>query len=518
MSGSFWGINIALRGLYTSQKNLDVIAHNINNASTPGYSRQVAVQTASQPVMAYDGTGMIGTGSDVVAIERVRDEYLDYKYWSESLEYGEWSVKNTSLSDIEVAFNEISDSGFRKTFDEFFSALQELSKDAGNMGVRALVKERGAVIANQLRSVAGKFERLQEDANRNIRVKVNQINSIAEQIKKLNDQIYRAELEGNIANDLRDQRSVLIDKLSRIVNIEATEVIAGKLPNGNENKKLVLSIAGKVLVDYHGVNKIVTVVREDGQKLNINEDIDGLYDIQWEDGSEFLLRGGELRGYIDIRDGNEGIDEGNGVSPVFKGVPYYIRKLNDFARRFAEVFNEGYDDGQQKSGHVDGYDLYGNAGLRFFTINGENPEGDLPVDYYDRITAKNIGVNIEIVNDTGKIAAASIAGQNGNGENIRSIAEIRHFNGMYAEGAPEDYIKAIIVTMGIDSQQAKRISDSQVGLVDQIQGRRDSISGVSINEEMANMVKYQHAYNAAAKVISVMAQLYEVLISKVGNL
>lgn len=518
MRGSFFGFNVALRGLFTSQRNLDIVGHNISNATTPGYSRQVSVQQASRPLSAFDGTGMIGTGSDIITVQRIRDEYLDFKYWSEALEYGEWNVKEQGLADIEAAFNELSESGITTTLDEFFASLQELSKDPSSSAIRSLVKQRGVVIAKQLNNLAAQFEKLQSDINYNIKIKVDEINSLADQIKRINDQIYRAEIEGDTANDLRDQRSVLIDKLSRIVNIEVNEVLVGRLPNGKEDKKLVVSVAGKVLIDYHGTNKIKVVARGAGDKININEEIDGLFDIRWEDGSVFTLRGGEMRGYFDVRDGNEGIDEGNGASPIFKGIPYYMRQLNTFARTFAEAFNEGFNDGQQRNGHADGYDLHGNTGVRFFTIDGTDPGAILPPGYYDGLKAKNIAVNISIVEDINKIAAAGSPEESGNGDNIVSLLKIRHFDSLFNEGAPEDFMKSVISTMGIDSQQAQRICDTQDNIVKQIERRRESMSGVSLDEEMSNMVKYQHSYNAAAKMISTMAEIYDVLINRLGNI
>jgi len=105
---SFFGFNVAVKGLFTAQRNMDIINHNINNVNTPGYSKQVAIQSASNPISLLNGTGMLGTGSEVLAIERIRDEYLDYKYWSENISYGEWNAKRTLLADMEVTFNEPS--------------------------------------------------------------------------------------------------------------------------------------------------------------------------------------------------------------------------------------------------------------------------------------------------------------------------------------------------------------------------------------------------------------------------
>ena len=128
MAESFFGLNIAVRGLFSAQRSLDITNHNLNNINTPGYSRQQAVQVASRPMALADGTGMMGTGSDVIGVKRIRDEYLDFKFWSENLSYSEWSVKNQVLADLEVMFNEPPTAVFTTIMSDFFDSLQELSR------------------------------------------------------------------------------------------------------------------------------------------------------------------------------------------------------------------------------------------------------------------------------------------------------------------------------------------------------------------------------------------------------
>ncbi|MFZ5986026.1 MAG: flagellar hook-associated protein FlgK [Bacillota bacterium] len=540
MREGFFGLNVAVRGLYTSQRNLDVINHNLNNVNTPGYSRQKTIQVASRPMPIYDGTGMVGTGSDVTAVERIRDEYLDFKYWSENVSFGEWESKRALLADMEVTFNEPSDSGFNKILDEFFGSLQELAKDPDSEAVRALVRERGVTVAKYFNSVATHFEKLQTDINYRINTKVTEVNSLGTQIQQLNRQIYSAELDGNTANDLRDQRALLIDKLSKIINIEANEVVAGKLPSGKDDKRLVITMSGKAFIDHYNLSKLA--VEQRTAKLNPDEDVSYLYNVKWEDGNSLKIRGGELKGYLDIRDGNDG-DNG---SPLYKGIPFYVKKLNQFVRTIAMAFNEGYIDnntngiieaGEDGAGHTDGYGidpdgsgpLTAATGIRFFTmlgtgnkpinstdfINGAGTIADI-VNRYKNITAKNFAVSSDIMGDFNKIAASNNPNEVGNIVNLNKLLKMRNNTHMFSEGAPEDFMKSIATTLGIDSQQAIRISSNQSAIVKQIENRRLSDSGVSIDEEMANLVKHQHAYTAAAKMVTTMTELYDILINRVG--
>lgn len=534
MKGTFFGLDIAVRGLYTAQRNLDVVSHNINNINTPGYSRQQGVQSASRPVFLNDGTGMLGTGSEVTSIKRIRDEYLDFKYWSENIANGEWSVKKELLSDLETTFNEPSDSGFTKILNDFFSSLQELSKDPGSPSVRALVREKGVSAAKYFNSIAEHFEKLQSDVNYRIMTKVEEVNSYADQIRQLNKQIYTAELDGNNANDLRDKRGLLVDKLSKLVNIEVNEVVVGKLPSGADDRHFVISVSGKALVDHFNTSKLSVSQRE--TKLN-EEDVPNLYQVGWEDGNTLNIKGGELKGYLDIRDGNNAL---NG-SPLYKGIPYYMQKLNQFVRTFAMAFNEGYIDNkgsiQDGKGHADGYGLdpdgvgpgVSSTGIRFFTmlgadgrplssnnfVDGKTAVADI-VNQYKKLTAKNFAVSSDVIDNISSIAASGVTGEIGNIDNLNELIEMRHNPHMFDEGAPEDFMKSMVSTLGIDSQQAVRYMSSQSVLVKQIDNRRLSDSGVSIDEEMTNLVKFQHAYNAAAKMVQTMSEVYDTLINRIG--
>lgn len=538
MSESFFGLNIAVRGLYTAQKSLDVVNHNLNNVNTPGYSRQQAVQVAARPMALYDGTGMMGTGSDISGVKRVRDEYLDFKYWSENINMGEWEAKQEVLADVEVTFNEPSNSGFTTIMNDFYSSLQELAKDPSSTAVRSLVRQKGVTLTKYFNSTAAHFEKLQEDVNYRIQTKVEEVNSYATQVQQLNRQIYIAELDGNSANDLRDQRTLLVDKMSKIVNIQANEVVAGKLPSGMDDKHFVITISGKAIVDHFDISKLAIVQRNNSQKVN-SEDVDNLYEVGWADGNSLNVKGGELRGYLDLRDGNEGVTGPNGiVSPNYKGIPYYQKKLNEFVRTFAMAFNEGYIDSdgngtisasEDLQGHADGVGLNGIGGIRFFTytatdklpvnsttfLNGAVNTASI-ISQYSNITAKNFTVSAEVQNDYNAIAAADTTGEVGNIDVLNSLLKTRQNTKMFAEGAPEDFMKSLVATMGVDSQQAQNYQANQDVIVKQIGNRRLSDSGVSMDEEMANMVKFQHAYNASAKMIQTMSEIYDTLINKLG--
>ena len=551
MRSSFFGLNVAITGLYAAQRNLDTVGHNLSNINTEGYSRQENIQRASRAMLTYNGSGMVGTGTEVVSTVRIRDAYLDYKYWSENISLGEWEVKSTQLTELERLFNEPSrnKAGFNAIMDSFFNAISDLSKNPSDLSARRVVINRGVSMAKYFNSIATHLEKLQSDLNESVKLKVDEINALASQIAQLNQKIHTFEVGGDVANDLRDQRGVLVDKLSKIINIDVNEVVVGKLPNGENNTHFVITVSGKALVDHVNAYKLEVVQRD--KKINVEEDIDRLYDVRWEDGNKLEITGGELKGYLDMRDGNEGLDQGNGPSPRFKGIPFYIRRLNEFVRKFALAFNEGIVQTaggtdswiKEHAGHADGYGMQkpgttvNPTGIRFFTMTGwsniDNKTTELTSDEfidsadtvddivkrYKMITAKNFSVSGDLLNQQYgeyNLAASLDSGLGEDNSNLLNFLDMRENSHLFSEGTPEDYMTSLIATLGIDSQQAAQFFSSQENLTSHIDNRRVSVSGVSINEEMANLVKFQQAYNASAKMITTMAEIYDKLINGIG--
>lgn len=509
MGVSFSSLQVGLSGLYTSQKALEIANHNIANASTEGYTRQVGNITAFTPQNAY-GSGMIGTGSDLSSIDRVRDSYVDYRYWNEAGNLGEWEVKESSLSDFEILFNENEDSGLTKVMNDFYSSMQELSKDSSSLPARVAFKEKVISMAKQFNVMASELKDLQRDYNFGVRSKVDEINSYGKQISTLNEQIYKIEVTGTKANDLRDKRQVLVDKLSKIVDIDVNETRFGTLTNGIEDTRFSISIKGHMLVNHTQSSKIEYIQRTVAQRQNPN-DIDGLYSLEWEDGNTFNTEGGELKGYIDARDGNG--DTTTGSMNGFKGTPYYMERLNSFVRTFAQGLNEGTG---TLDGFEDGYGLDGSTGIKIFTTDGDT---SVAFSNYATLTAENISVSADIAGTDGirLIGLSDSYGESGNANILEDVLTSRHDNTMFAEGAPEDFMKSLIATLAVDSQESKKMSSLQDSIVQNIDNKRESISGVSIDEEMANVVKYQQIYTASAKLISVMDELYKMTINNLGN-
>ncbi|MCL2456381.1 MAG: flagellar hook-associated protein FlgK [Defluviitaleaceae bacterium] len=315
MRTSFYGLHVAVSGLNTARGNLNVTAHNLANAEIPGYSRQVTQMQAGRPLTLGDQKGMYGTGSRITSIIQIRDRFLDRKYWEQSAIHGQFSAVHQHLSFVETVFNNVNDAGTQKIFNSFFSTLQYLTQNAHQPGYRTNVTTYANTLAEQVRQNAFALQRQQQDLNREFADVIVSINSLGQQIANVNGQIHIFERNGENANDLRDQRALLIDQLSELVNVQVEERDFSR-PGMSYDRRLTVMINGYDFIDHTRINRLELVERENpddtraGAKRN-EMDVHGLYEVFFElTGSRFNIHSqtlsGKLRGIVDVRDGNGG--------------------------------------------------------------------------------------------------------------------------------------------------------------------------------------------------------------------
>ncbi len=317
MPSQFFGLNIAYTGLLASNAALNTTSNNIANVQTEGFSRQQVTTQAANALRVFQTYGCAGAGVETLAIERVRNEFYDFRFWNNNEKVGEYEQKIYYMQQIEDYFDDNGqNAGFKTVFDQLMiTGLQELMKNPNNTSFKDQFVGYADALTEYFNSVAGNLEKLQKDVNEEIKVKVDEINTIASEIATLNKQINTIELKGVNANELRDRRTLLVDQLSQIVDVEVKETKIADLNNPDRNtggSRFTVKIAGgQVLVDNFEYNGLKCVSRTDDQKVN-QTDVDGLYDVVWDDGtnSKFNLYGGAiggaLKGLIDLRDGNNG--------------------------------------------------------------------------------------------------------------------------------------------------------------------------------------------------------------------
>ncbi len=331
MPNTFFGLDIGRSGLFTAQGGLNTTAHNIANVETEGYTRQSLELKAGNALRANGRHGMIGTGVDVVALTQTRSEYYDEKYRNNNSIYGGYATKSNYMSQIQSYLNEIELEGFTTTFDKMYDTIQELEKDPANLTVRTQVTNVAQSFCEYFNSLFTNLKAVQEDCNFEIKNQVNRVNAMAAEIASLTKQINTVEIGGSNANDLRDQRNLLIDELSEIINVTVEETPDG--PVGL--KTYVVKIDGQTLVDTYETHELQVVPREN--KMN-QTDADGLYDVVWENGQQFnpyaYTQSGSIKALFEVRDGNNA-DNLKGNVTAYVGMQSVVMKnatVNDEAK------------------------------------------------------------------------------------------------------------------------------------------------------------------------------------------
>ncbi|MCL6471343.1 MAG: flagellar hook-associated protein FlgK [Firmicutes bacterium] len=468
MDGLF-GIEIARKALSAAQYGMDVTSHNIANANTPGYTRQRALLGTTTPFPAPYWNrpliqGQLGTGVEVKTIERMRDGYFDSQMRLEGQSLGSWQIKDNAMKQIETIFNEPSEAGLLNIMGEFWNAWQQLSKNPESLSIRANVVEMGRTLATSFNQLDDKLSRLQDNLNEQIKTKVDDINNIAQRIMALNQDILRVKAYGNQPNDLLDQRDNLIDELSRLADVQIV---------GMDNGAIQIFLDGRLLVGEHEVDLL---------QVTSNPSNNGYYDVVWAvDGAQVGLNGGEVKSLLDTRDIT---------------VNKYKGKLDTLASNLATEVN---------ALHNAGFGLDGTTGWNFFDTT------NLP------ITAKNITISTDVT-DLNHIAAASAwplpNGAPGDNSNALAIGQLKDkLIGALGSITLDDYYRSIVTDYGIESQEAGRMVTNGKLYFELIETHRQSVSGVSLDEEASNMIKFQRAYQAAAKVVVAFDEMLDVLIN-----
>ena len=348
MASTFFGLDIAYTGVQAANAKLNTTANNIANVDTKGYTRQEATQVASDALRISQSYGMAGTGVTVTDINQVRNEFYDVKYWQSQTNLGQYDMKMYYMYQIEDYFTDKDTvEGFEPIFSAMFDSLEEVYKQAGTPSTKTQFIGAAGDLCEYFNAQATNLEKLQLGVNEEIKNKVDEINSIAEQIATLNKQINTIEVNHLRANELRDKRNLLIDQLSRIVDVEVRETPIYTTPGGTEKSGIYtyeVSIAGgQILVQGYEYNTLECVARSAEEKVN-QSDADGLFEIKWSNTMDFNLYGanlgGELKGLIEVRDGNneeyfhgttKGVkDNGDGTYTVTIEVPNkdYLTDMN----------------------------------------------------------------------------------------------------------------------------------------------------------------------------------------------
>ena len=312
MPSQFFGLMIGYSGLTAAQASQNTTANNIANINTEGYSRQELKQQAADALRTYTHYGMAGAGVDAISIDQIRDEYIDLKFRANASSLGEFARKNSYMGEIENYFTDTTVvPGFNTVYVEnFYNALSKLEDDPGSTTTRTAFIGAANSVVEYFNTMATDLEKTQSNINQEIKDVVDKINSIASQLASLNKQINQIEIRGVTANELRDQRALLLDELSTYVDVETREVEAYNYsdPDNPTGAKVFQVMIGGACTLVDGYDYDTLECRSRAEKIN-QSDIDGLYEMYWvKNGGRFApLSGnlsGQLKGLLELRDGN----------------------------------------------------------------------------------------------------------------------------------------------------------------------------------------------------------------------
>lgn len=464
--GLFESLESGKRALLTHQLTLTTIGQNIANVDTPGYTRQKVYTSASMPLKTT--LGMVGTGVQVNNVKHVRDLFLGDQLREESKFLGRWNYKEKILSQIEKMFNEPGDESLRSHMDAFFNSWSQLNNAPESVTSRNDVVARAVTVTNDFKQLSDQLNALKDSVDRDLSTRISDVNQLTAEIAQLNTEISRAELGASHANDLRDRRDLLIDNLSSLVDVNVVEDTDGSAR---------VYIGAMAVVDRSRQYELDTVTE------NLST---GLKSSLVFKGTNLTIKNhnGELHGLIEMRDST---------------IPKYIQQLDELARSLANEVN---------SIHNVGY------GMRF----GGSTTPPTGTDFFDlgSLTADTIAVNAAVLNNVSLIAA-SASGEPGDGSVALQMSQLRSAKLMSSSTLTfNEFYGTLIGGVGVETKQARQFKSNQELVVQQIDNAREQVQGVSLDEEMTHLIRAQHAYEAAARIITTIDQAFDTVINQMG--
>ncbi len=457
MSGLSLILETARRALMSQQIGINVTSHNISNASTEGYSRQ-RVSFAATPAL-WERYGYLGTGVEAQSIGRLRDSYLDGQIRYSNGTSSAATTQQGVLSQVEASFNEPSDAGLSSMLTQFFNSWQTLSTHPEDSSSRNSVIQDGTLLAQSFQRLHTELTQTHDSLNDDISTKIASINQLTAQIGDLNSQIINAAAAGGDPSDLQDQRDLKLDDLSKLANISVVKDSGGAA---------LVSIGGMTLTSRSGA--IAIAAQQVGGTMQIVTATDKI---------QLSVTGGELGGDLTLFNTT---------------LPGYLSKLDQLAGALIDRVN---------ALHSGGYGLGTppSTGVNFFSGTG----------------AADISVDSAVASDPNLVAASKDGspGDNSIALSIANAANDKILNGNTVTAS--QFYSALASGVGSDINSVEGTANAQQLVLTQLENQRTSVSGVSLDEEMTNLIQYQRAYDAAARLVNTANEMMQTVITMVTS-
>lgn len=448
MSGLSTLLETARRALMAQQVEMSVTGHNIANASTAGYSRQ-RVNLVETPALR-ESYGFLGTGVVSDQITRLRDSFLDRQVWNGNATMGDATSQQAILSQIEASFNEPSSAGLSSAMTSFFNSFQDLALHPEESSARNSVLQQASLLSGNFHRLHDEITTLRTSMTEDVNAKVTQINQLSSEISDLDGQITSARATGGSPSDLLDQRDQKIEELSSIANISVSE---------NQQGSVMVSIGGVVIASRSGP-----------QNLRVQQSPAGLQVVTEKEGVQVALAGGTLGGDLALTNST---------------IPGYVTRLDQLAGALINRVNTVHRGG--------------------FGLGTPPPTGQ---DFFSGTGAADIDVSAALQADPNGVAAS---GTGAPGDNSVALAIVGITNEPLLQGKSltlSQFYNGLVTGVGTALNNANSTSDTQQLIHTQLDNQRQAVSAVSIDEEMTNLIKYQRAFDAAARLVSTTNDMF----------
>ena len=517
-------------GLNASQRGLQTTSHNITNANTPGYIRQQLLQHDSQYVNigSRGRLQQVGIGVTMTEIRQIRDEFADRRFRTENSVLSFYSTKKQAIDEMEVIFGEPHGEALSKTLNDFWSQTQKLATNPAGIEERMAFLQSADVFVKQANHIQSQLTEYQTNLNTQVIDTVKNVNNLTKEIQNLNESISYYEINGDNANDLRDQRNLLLDELSGIIDINYREE-----PDG----RVIVSSEGIILVDKQFRAEMATK-QADGERSPFVKPIwkDSGQDVYRMDKAATSIGGrdnGSLRALLIMRGNAPANDETEWKDIAINDnlsvdsdanaflIPKIQKELDIFVRELAETINEIFDPKDGNGPYGQG-DYSGVQGTPLFTAINPNQKMGLG----------NIQVNPDLLEDGGyNRLPTSMSGDESDTTVIENLlAKWNEDREWFKQDPPNSdptsplkknatfraFYSELITELGAEGKEATGRSEEKNILIRDIETARQSMGGVSTDEEMTNMMKYQYSYNAAARMITVLDGMMDTIINRMG--
>lgn len=435
------------------QQAMSITSHNIANANNPKFSRQRVNFSAETAERIQNFS--IGSGMKIDDILRVKNQVTDNQLRSYTQSNSYADKQSSILGQLETVLNEPGETGISSLLGEFYGSWDKLSVQPNSASLRNNVIASAQKFSAKLQGVYESFNRIKPDVKAEADTAVQQLNGYLKQIKDLNTQIFSSKVQGGTPNDLLDTRDNLIDEISKIANVTV---------NVDKDGMASVSVSGALAVDRFSYSQYKVSV--EGDKMVIRT----------EDGNDPInVTGGTL----------------GALNHIYSSVvPEYLNKLDAFARRVMDGVN---------AAHKTGY-------------TGHTPP-QTGVDFFTGYTGGKLNINPDIIDNTQWIAASS-NGQNADNKTALALAGLAESLNAAGQTPAEEY-SSFVTGLGTVRQLQQQEADSSGMVLQQLENERSSYSGVSVDEEMVNLMKYQQSYNAAARLIKTANELFDALLQVV---